>query len=173
MNADLEFADLVDRYHGPLYRFALSLTGSEADACDLVQQTFYTWARKRGQLRESSKVKSWLFTTLHRNFLQDRRRETRHRHVEFQGAEAELPVLEPQNMASLDGTQVVRLLQNLDSTFQACLALYYLEDYSYEEIASILDVPLGTVKSRLARGIGHLRRLLAMDLAAGGKEHGD
>ncbi|MCU0787292.1 MAG: RNA polymerase sigma factor, partial [Verrucomicrobia bacterium] len=63
MSGDLEFARLVDQYYGSLYRFALSLTRSEADACDLVQETFYIWARKGGQLRQGSKVKSWLFTT--------------------------------------------------------------------------------------------------------------
>jgi RNA polymerase sigma-70 factor (ECF subfamily) len=58
----------------PLYRFAISLTRSEADVCDLAQQTFYKWATKGHQLRDPTKVKSWLFTTLHRGFLESRRR---------------------------------------------------------------------------------------------------
>ena len=170
MSADPEFANLVDQYHGALYRFAFSLTGTEADACDLVQETFYIWVRKRGQVRESAKVKSWLFTTLHREFLQARRRARRFPHVEFGEAEAELPSLAADDMALLDGERVVRLLQKIDEPFQAPLALYYLDDLAYEEIAKVLELPLGTVKSRLSRGIAHLRRLLARDLAAGGKE---
>ena len=84
------FAKLVDQYYGSLYRFAFSLTRSEADACDLVQETFYIRVRKGDQLREGSKVKSWLLTTLHRESLQSRRRETRFPHVELSGAESEL-----------------------------------------------------------------------------------
>jgi RNA polymerase sigma-70 factor (ECF subfamily) len=63
---ELSFENIVNAHYEPLYRFALSLARSEADAGDLVQQTFYRWAAKGDQLRDKSKVKSWLFTTLHR-----------------------------------------------------------------------------------------------------------
>ena len=66
---ELSFENVVNAHYEPLYRFALSLSHSEADAGDLVQQTFYRWATKGGQLRDRSKAKSWLFTTLHREFL--------------------------------------------------------------------------------------------------------
>jgi RNA polymerase sigma-70 factor (ECF subfamily) len=56
-------------YYEPLYQFAFSLARDEADACDLTQQTFCIWAAKGHQLRDASKVKTWLFTTLHREFL--------------------------------------------------------------------------------------------------------
>src|SRR5277367_753801 len=72
-----DFETLVTTYYELLYRFAVSLTRSEEDACDLVQQTFYKWATKGHQLRDASKVKSWLFTTLHRAFLELRRNQTR------------------------------------------------------------------------------------------------
>lgn len=58
------FTHLVEAHYASLYRFALSLAGREADACDLVQQTFYIWATKGEALREESKVKSWLLTML-------------------------------------------------------------------------------------------------------------
>lgn len=167
MNADLDLAKLVDRYYGPLYRFAYSLTGSESDACDLVQETFYIWVRKGSQLQQSSRVKSWLFTTLHREFLQAHRRRVRFPHVPMEGAEAELPNVAPDALARVDGGRIVELLQQLDETFRAPVSLFYLEDHPYEEIAEILEMPLGTVKSRLSRGIAHLRQLLAQDLAAG------
>jgi DNA-directed RNA polymerase specialized sigma24 family protein len=70
MSADPEFEKLVNLYYRDLYRFGLSLTGNEADACDLTQETFYTWATKGHQLKSPEKVKTWLFTTLHRQFLQ-------------------------------------------------------------------------------------------------------
>ena len=171
MPADLDFAEVVDRYYGPLYRFAYSLTGSEADACDLVQEAFYIWLRKGSQLQQAGKVKSWLFTTLHREFLQARRRTTRFPEVEFTEVEGELPTVAPDELALLDGDRVVQMLGQVDEVFRGPLALFYLHDGSYEEIGQVLGLPLGTVKSRLSRGVAHLRQLLARDLAAGGKEH--
>ena len=77
MSADIEFENLVRLYYRDLYRFGLSLTGSEADAADLTQETFYIWANKGHQLQKAASVKSWLFTTLHREFLKTCRRRNR------------------------------------------------------------------------------------------------
>src|SRR5262245_58287787 len=74
----LELEALVDAYYRPLYQFAMSLTRAEADASDITQQTFAIWAAKGHQLRDRSKVKTWLFTTLHREFLRTRREQRRH-----------------------------------------------------------------------------------------------
>src|ERR1700752_4208193 len=71
------FTQLVETHYASLYRFALSLARREADACDLVQQTFYIWATKGEALRDEGKAKSWLFTTLYREFLRGRKHETR------------------------------------------------------------------------------------------------
>jgi len=166
MPHDVEFESLVERFYAPLYQFAFSLTRVEADACDLTQQTFTIWAKKGHQLRDASKVKTWLFTTLHREFLDSRRRQTRFPHFELDAAEAELPVVSPAAVSGLDIAQVLNTLASVDEVFQAPVALFYLQDCSYNEIAEILGVPLGTVKSRLARGIGQLQRLLARDIAA-------
>ena len=69
------FTQLVDAHYTALYRFALSLARNGADAGDLVQQTFFIWATKGESLRDASKAKSWLFTTLYREFLRGRRRD--------------------------------------------------------------------------------------------------
>ena len=95
MGSDSDFEGLVARFYQPLYQFAFSLTRAEADACDLTQQTFYVWASKGHQLRDASKVKTWLFTTLHRAFLEGRRRQTRFPHFELSEVEPELPALPP------------------------------------------------------------------------------
>src|ERR1700759_3640257 len=76
-NSVHEFEELVNLYYRDLYRFGLSLTGSEADAADLTQETFYIWANKGHQLQKVASVKSWLFTTLHREFLKTCRRRNR------------------------------------------------------------------------------------------------
>jgi RNA polymerase sigma-70 factor (ECF subfamily) len=158
---ELSFENLVNTHYETLYRFALSLAHSEADACDLVQQTFYRWATKGGQLREKSKVKSWLFTTLRREFLIRRRHEDKFPKVEISGVDgtelaADLPLPEKQ----IDGASVMSALQRLDETHRAPLVLFYLEDHSYREIAEILDVPVGTVQSRISRGKELLREII-------------
>jgi RNA polymerase sigma-70 factor, ECF subfamily len=159
-----DFEGLVARFYEPLYQFALSQTRSEADACDLTQQTFYVWATKGHQLRDPQKVKTWLFTTLHRQFLESRRRQTRFPHQDLEAAEFELPVIQPDAISQLDTAQVLASLARVDEHFQAAVALFYLQDHSYKEIAEILNLPLGTVKSRISRGIGQLQNLLAKDL---------
>src|SRR3989441_10265560 len=102
-----DFERLVEQYYRSLFQFALSLTQAEADACDLTQQTFYIWATKGHQLRDASKVKSWLFTTLHREFLESRRRQKRFPHYELSQVDGELPALAPARINQLDSSQVL------------------------------------------------------------------
>lgn len=156
-----EFEQLVGQYYEALYRFALSLTRSEAASCDLTQQTFYLWATKGHQLRDRTKAKSWLFTTLHREFLGSRRRETRFPHHEMEEVGHELPAIAPTVVNDLDGSTVMDSLLQVDELYRAPLMLFYLEDFSYQEIAEQLDIPIGTVMSRLNRGKGQLRQVLA------------
>lgn len=160
MPSEIDFESLVARYYESLYRFAFSLTQREADACDLTQQTFYLWAAKGHQLRDHSKVKSWLFTTLHREFLEKVRKQSRFPHHELSEMSEELPNVSPELVNRLDGAVVRQALAQLDDLFQAPLALFYLEDYSYKEIAAILEIPLGTVKSRIYRGLAQLQQIL-------------
>ena len=155
-----EFAALVESHYAGLFRFALSLARDEASAADLTQQTFLKWARHGDQLRDRSKAKSWLFTTLHREFLALRRK------VRDLADEAELdalpaPLVEPANQ--IDAKAAVAALAELDETYRAPVAMFYLEDLSYAEIAECLEIPIGTVMSRLSRGRERLRKVLSRD----------
>jgi RNA polymerase sigma-70 factor (ECF subfamily) len=163
MAGELDFEELVARHYGALYRFAVSLARTESDAGDLVQETFLAWAAKGSQLREPAKARSWLFTTLHREHLQRQRRITRFPEIEVGDAEAELPAVEPALVESLDAEAALALLNRVEEPFRAAVALFYLEDYSHPEIAEILGVPLGTVKSRIARGLNRLKQMVAGD----------
>jgi RNA polymerase sigma-70 factor, ECF subfamily len=165
MSQETVFEKLVDSYYPSLYRFAFSLTRQESEACDLTQETFLIWARKGHQVRDDSKVKSWLFTTLHREYLQKHRRRVRFPEVEVESAEGELPEIAPVSTERLDRHNILEALSRLDANFQAAVALFYLEDHSYPEIAEILDIPLGTVKSRISRGIAQLQVILADSLS--------
>jgi RNA polymerase sigma-70 factor (ECF subfamily) len=165
---DLSFEHLVDSYYESLYRFALSLTRREADACDMTQQTFYRWATKGGQLRDKSKVKSWLFTTLHREFLANRRHEVRFPHTEISGVdEAELAPTQPNVTNKMDAETLMQALSQIDELYRAPLVLFYLENHSYREIAEALDLPAGTVMSRLSRGKEMLRAAMSRTVEPG------
>jgi RNA polymerase sigma factor (sigma-70 family) len=157
----IEFEDLVNAYYAPLYRFGLSLTKSEALAADLTQQTFYLWATRGHQLRDRSKAKAWLFTTLYREFLGNRRHTTKFRHVEFESAASELPSTASRATAASDGATALACLQEVDEVYRAPLTLFYLEEFSYKQIAELLRIPIGTVMSRLSRGKEQLRNLLS------------
>ncbi|MEO7933150.1 MAG: RNA polymerase sigma factor [Chthoniobacterales bacterium] len=163
------FQQLVDAHHAALYRFAYSLAKSESAACDLTQQTFYIWATKGHTLRDASKAKSWLFTTLHREFLRGRHRDQRWTSLEeLPPGRNDFAAEEMEAWRKLDGAGVLEALANVDEVFRAPLTLFYLESFSYAEIAETLGVPAGTVMSRLSRGKQQLRALLS-DAEAGEK----
>ena len=157
-----DFEQIVSQHYEPLYRFAFSLTRTEADACDLTQQTFYIWATRGHQLRDRSKVKSWLFTILHREFLNIRKRAVRFPHFELSDAIEDLPTISPEVVSTLDSARVLEFLGQVQEPYRAALTLFYLEDYSYKEIANILEIPVGTVRSRISRGIAQLQQSILM-----------
>ena len=155
-----DFEKVVDQFYEALFRFALSLCQNEAEACDITQQTFYLWATKGHQLRDKTKVKSWLFTTLHREFLGGRRRQTRFPHHEVSLVERELPSVPETTVNDADSGTVLEALWEIEELFRTPLVLFYLKEYSYQEIAETLDIPAGTVMSRLSRGKEQLRKRL-------------
>lgn len=161
MNPADHFEAIVCEHYQSLFRFAMSLTRAESDAWDLTQQTFFVWARKGDQLRDPSKVKTWLFTTLHRVFLAARRKETRFPHEDLDTVSNQLPDESPVLADRVDSSQVLSALARVDEIYQAAVALFYLEECPYKDIAVILEVPVGTVKSRIARGIAQLRKILS------------
>jgi RNA polymerase sigma-70 factor (ECF subfamily) len=159
-----EFADLVDAHYQALFRFGMSLTRDVDRASDLVQETFCIWAAKGHQLNDRSKAKTWLFTTLHREFLNQRRRAAKFSDEPLD-EEATAAVEDSQDNAErqMDGQRALEVLGGLEETYRAPLALFYLQQHSYKEIAEILDVPIGTVMSRLSRGKEMLRRRMTSE----------
>ena len=157
---DATFEEVVNAHYESLYRFAYSLAQREEDARDLTQETFAQLARKAGQIQDKSKIKSWLFTTLYRAFIDTKRWKTRHPHVEVEAANFELPVSQPEGAERIDATAARETLMKVDEVFRAPLILFYLEDHSYLEIAEVLGIPVGTVMSRISRGRAILRRLM-------------
>jgi RNA polymerase sigma-70 factor (ECF subfamily) len=157
---DATFEEVVNAHYESLYRFAVSLAQQESEARDLTQEAFAQFARKAHQIQERSRIKSWLFTTLYRAFVDSRRWKNRHPHVEIDLSESELPVSLPKAGERMDAAVALQALQQVPEVYRAPLTLFYLEEHSYLEIAAILDVPPGTVMSRISRGRALLRQLL-------------
>ena len=156
-----DYEDAVVNFYEGLYAFGYSLTGNQDDASELTQEAFYRLLTRGAMVRDSSKIKSWLFTTLYRVFLSWERRRTLLPHFEISSVENEIsPVTQDQIDVLLDDAVRDSLLE-LEERYRAPLVLFYLNDHSYEEIASILAVPIGTVMSRLSRGKALLRQRLA------------
>jgi RNA polymerase sigma-70 factor (ECF subfamily) len=155
-----QFEALVEEHYRSLYRFAYTLVRNDADAADLTQEAFYIWAKKGDQLQDPKKAKAWLFRTLHREFLQSCRHRIRFPEVELGPREADLPSVPPPTGTPLDAASILSALDDLEATFQTPLMLFYLGDFAYQEIADLLGIPMGTVKSRLARGVEQLQRRL-------------
>ena len=152
------FEQVVSAYYASLYRFAFSLARREADACDLTQETFRRLAEKGHQVRDPSKIKTWLFTTLYREFVDGWQKQSRCIHVDPDAVDHELPPEAPALADRIDGAAARNELLEIEEPYRAPLVLFYLEDHSYREIAEILSIPAGTVMSRISRGRDLLRQ---------------
>jgi RNA polymerase sigma-70 factor (ECF subfamily) len=155
------FETLVATYYEGLYKFAWSLTRSPDDAADLTQQTFLIWAEKGHALRDPSKVKSWLFTSLYREFLRQNKRGQRVTAIDQEILETRQDPDLVSNVRRMEAREALEALHQLDPVYREPLMLFYLEDLAYKEIAEVLDIPIGTVMSRLARGKAQLKNHLS------------
>ncbi|PSU34027.1 RNA polymerase subunit sigma-24 [Photobacterium lutimaris] len=159
-----DYNQLVDQYYVKLYRFAYSLTNSQADACDLTQQVFCIWLEKGHQLREPDKVKTWLFTTLYREFLHAKRKLgllTSDEDIIENIAEE----LENHESLCINPNMAMAAITNVTEFYRTPLILFYMREHSYQEIADIIGVPIGTVKSRISRGKAMLFKIIESDLS--------
>jgi RNA polymerase sigma-70 factor (ECF subfamily) len=156
---------LVEEHYVALYRYAYRLSGSAADAEDLTQDTFCQAQRKLGQLRAWDKAKPWLFSILRNAYLHRVRSD---KHVAVVSLDGDLPERPAEPLPEVDPQTLQQALNELPEPFRTPLVLYYFEEFSYRAIAEHLEVPLGTVMSRLARAKAHLRSRLEAALVANG-----
>ena len=167
INAD-DFWQQAGRYEGLLYSAAFQYTGSRFDAEDLVQETFLAAFRNRHQLRDHSKLKSWLVVILRNIFLKRAGRRDTHPEQTYDDRH-DYDYVDSLTMVAAreDALQVLvrkataenlhQQLNRLPEPYRSVLILYYLKEFSYQEIADMLEIPLGTVMSRLARGKQRLK----------------
>jgi RNA polymerase sigma-70 factor (ECF subfamily) len=155
----VRIAELVRDHHAELYRYAFRLSGSPADAEDLVQQTFLVAQQKLHQLREAERARQWLFSVLRSCFLKSRRKATP---ATASALDLDVNVIaaDPGQSVHVDAEQLQAALNQLPDEARLVLTMFYFEHASYKEIAEQLDVKIGTVMSRLSRAKDRLRRLL-------------
>ncbi|HEY3279190.1 MAG TPA: sigma-70 family RNA polymerase sigma factor [Gemmatimonadales bacterium] len=142
-----------------LYRVALRLTGNAADADDLVQETMLKAYRAWHQYEKGTNAKGWLLTILRHAFINEYRRRTRHPEtvdvdtIEPFAVFSEIQDDDPQGafFDRIVDDEVLKAIDQLPEAFRETLVLSDVEGMSYQEIAKILEIPVGTVKSRLFR----------------------
>ena len=161
------FEQFVDEHYQAAYRFALTLCCNPDEAGDLTQQAFFIAQTKGHQVRDPSKKKQWLFTVLRREFLHARRHVTTRQEQNLELSESSLPQIRVDYAAKLDAQTVLAALQALDEHHRVPLSLFYFEQLSYKEIADVIEAPIGTVMSRLARAKALLRERLESGRTAG------
>jgi RNA polymerase sigma-70 factor, ECF subfamily len=164
-------------YVDSLYGTALRLTRRAADAEDLVQDTYLKAFRSSSQFARGTNLKAWLFTILHNTFRNMRRHDGRNPvEVDSEAVES-AQSLDPSGAASHTPEQLLTratldadlqaALDSLPETFRQAVWLRDVEEFSYAEIASMTEVPIGTVMSRISRGRRMLYERLARARVAG------
>ena len=153
-----DIGTLVEQFYSPVYRFAFRLSGQASDAEDLAQQTFMDAQRKLHTLRDPAKVRPWLFMIVRNLYRRKLRDQKPDRQVTLETVDE--PSAEVQQ-TPLDDEGLQLALDSLPEEFRTVLLLFYFEDMSYREIAERLELPIGTVMSRLSRGKRHLRQRLS------------
>jgi RNA polymerase sigma-70 factor (ECF subfamily) len=160
--AVVDLAGLIIAHHAALYRYAYRLCGCATEADDLTQQAFLVAQQRLHQLRDAERAGAWLYAVLRSCFLKSLRRQRPANaatlHLEVEEFAGPLPAAE-----EIDRERLAAALADLTEEFRLVVLMFYFEDLSYQEIAEQLEIPIGTVMSRLSRAKGHLRRLLGDD----------
>lgn len=145
-----------------LRRYARALTGDRSAADDLVQDTLERALSRFHLWRRGSDLRAWLFTIMHNLYVNQARSRARHHHEALE-ADPAAEALRGRDPEWLELRDLASALARVPDEQRAVLLLVGLEQFTYDEAARILDVPIGTVMSRLSRGRERLRALLGND----------
>jgi RNA polymerase sigma-70 factor (ECF subfamily) len=175
--SEAAYETLIQRYQQPVYNLIYRLMNDPSDTCDVVQEVFLKVFRNLNHFRGQSHLKTWIYRIAVNEAYNHRRWFSRHRKQEV-GFEAEQEdslgyedVLADASQSAFDAVLgrethalIEKALLEVNPAFRAAVVLRDIEDMSYEEIAEVLQVSLGTVKSRIMRGRESLRKILASRL---------
>lgn len=181
--SEAEKQEIFDREFLPhihsMYNFGYRLTLDRDDAKDLVQDTYFKAFRFIESFQKGTNAKAWLFRILKNSFINDYRKKTKEPgKVDYQEVESYYnsddvnrqitPDLRVDSLKDMIGDEISNALNSLDVDFRTVIILCDLEGFKYEEMAKILDIPIGTVRSRLHRA----RQLLKDKLSQYAKSMG-
>ena len=176
---DLQFEKEFMPFATSLYNFAFRLSMDEDDASDLVQDTYLKAYRFFNSYQPGTNAKAWLFRILKNTFINEFRRKSKlpikvdYQDVEsyYNSDDVDEPAttdLRSETVRELLGDEVAKALNSIDVDFRTVIVLCDIEGFTYEEMAKILDIPIGTVRSRLHRA----RQLLKQQLVEYARNHG-
>jgi len=166
---DAVFGQAALEHLDSLYGYAMTLTHSQSDAEDLVQETYLRAVRAFGQLAPNSNLRGWLFVIMRNAWLNQLRHErSGPRFVNFEKEEDELGQLPDERvedpyaiyLRKLEREEIAAAIDSLPTLYREIIVLRDVEGFTYHEIATLLACPAGTVMSRLGRAREKLRRLL-------------
>ncbi len=173
--AEKEKLEIFDKEFMPhinsMYNFAYRLTFDQDDANDLVQDTYLKAFRFIDSFEQGTNAKAWLFRILKNSFINDYRKKSKEpAKVDYQEVEAYYnsddvdrqitPDLRVESLQDMIGDEISNALNSLDVDFRTVIILCDLEGFKYDEMAKILDIPIGTVRSRLHRARNLLKEKL-------------
>ncbi|MBN2328483.1 MAG: sigma-70 family RNA polymerase sigma factor [Candidatus Omnitrophica bacterium] len=158
------YRPLVEKYQMKIYLLACSMLGNPSEAQDIAQETFLVAYKSLNQLKDQTKFGSWLFGITRNLCYSAMRRQKIKTEPIDSVAYQDIPNVVPMRPSEENGVDILSILMkrldDLPEKYRVLLRLKYLEDYSYQEISEMLDIPVDLVRSRLFEG----RRLLREDL---------
>jgi RNA polymerase sigma-70 factor, ECF subfamily len=169
---DRAYEILIQRYQQPVYNLVCRLLNDPYDASDIVQEVFLKIFRNIRSFRHGSSLKTWIYRIALNEAYNHRRWFSRHQRQEVAFSSDDATPAHADNLADPSRSPfeeaadhetralVEAALEKLKPNFRAAVVLRDIEDLSYEEIAAVLDLSLGTVKSRILRGREALRKIL-------------
>ena len=161
-SGELDIHMLIAEFHDSVYRYSYRLTGRQADAEDVTQQTFLIAHEKLHQLNSPSSAKSWLMTIARNCFLKRIRRKKPlpASSVEIDVEQIDQPEPDTADSDLPDPDALKNAIKDLEPNHRLIIMMFYFEKLSYKEIANQLEVKIGTVMSRLSRAKTKLREAL-------------
>lgn len=148
-----ELSTIIVSHESFLYQLALKLTKSAEDSNDLLQETYYKAIKNSDKFKEGTNIKGWLYTIMKNTFINAyRKKKNQNTFVDETENKYFLNLKESEKTvetdAAVDHEYIMKQINSVDRTYVETFMMYY-NGYKYEEIAEIMDIPLGTVKSRI------------------------
>lgn len=157
----VDIAALVDRHYAEAYRYARRLSGSASDADDLVQEAFLALQARGDQIRQMEGIRPWLFAVVRNAYFKQLRSPSQQKRQPWDDADEPTAHVGSANLPTEFDEEALQLaLMELHEDFRTPLIHFYFRDLSYREIADSMQVPVGTIMSRISRGKTWLRNWL-------------